>query len=69
MSDDRLFEPINQPASVRIIADDFLPGIAPRHHVINAALKFSLKSSWALPAAQERSTPDSIAPRAPRRGD
>ena len=46
MADDRLFEPINQPASVRIIADDFLPGIAPRHHVINGALKFNAKSSW-----------------------
>jgi hypothetical protein len=36
MSDDRLFEPINQPASVRIIADHLLPGFAPRYNVIDA---------------------------------
>jgi hypothetical protein len=46
MADDRLFEPINQPTSVRIIADDFLPGIARRHHVINRAPKFKPKSLW-----------------------
>ena len=43
---DRLFEHLDQPASVRIIADDFLPRIAPRHHVINGAFLFDPKSSW-----------------------
>ncbi len=28
MADDGVLEPVKQPASVRIVADDFLPGVA-----------------------------------------
>jgi hypothetical protein len=45
MPDRGAFEHFNQPASVRIIADDLLPGIAPRRHLVNGALKFDTKSS------------------------
>jgi hypothetical protein len=31
VADGRLLETVDQPSSVRIIADDLLPGIAPRH--------------------------------------
>jgi hypothetical protein len=31
VADGRLLETVDQPTSVRIIADDLLPGIAPRH--------------------------------------
>jgi hypothetical protein len=30
-----LLEPVDQPASIRIIADNVLPSIAPRRHVID----------------------------------
>jgi hypothetical protein len=46
IADDRVLEPFDQPASVRIVADDLLPGIAPSHHVINGTLKFDPQSSW-----------------------
>ncbi len=46
MADDGVLEPVKQPASVRIIADDLPPGVAPRHHVINGALEFDPQSSW-----------------------
>jgi hypothetical protein len=45
MADRGAFEHLNQPTSVRIIADDLLPGIAPRHHLVNGALEFDTKSS------------------------
>jgi hypothetical protein len=35
VADDRLLETVDQPTSARIIADDLLPGVVPRHHVIN----------------------------------
>ena len=35
--DDGLLEPIDQPESVRVIANDLLAGIPRRHHVINGA--------------------------------
>ncbi len=46
MAHDGVLEPFKQPASVRVIADDLLPGVAPRHHVINGALEFDPQSSW-----------------------
>ena len=49
MADDRLLEAVDQPASIRIIADNLLPGIAPRHHVIDGALELDPKSPWHLP--------------------
>ena len=55
LADDGLFEPVNQPASVRIIADDLLPGIAPRHHVIDGPLKFDSQSSWHVERLDVRS--------------
>ena len=39
VADDRLLETVDQPTSVGIIADDLLPGVAPRHHVIDGTLK------------------------------
>jgi hypothetical protein len=38
--------PVNQSASVRIIADDFPSCIARREHVINGALELDPQSSW-----------------------
>ena len=35
-----------EPLPIRIIADDLLPRIAARNHVINGALKLDPKSSW-----------------------
>jgi hypothetical protein len=46
MADDGLLESVDQPASVRIIANDLLPGIPPRHHVIDGAIEFDSQSSW-----------------------
>ena len=46
MSDDGLLESVDQSASVRIIADDLLAGIPPRHHMIDRA--FDPQSSWHL---------------------
>ena len=46
MADHGAFEPVNQPAPVRIVADDLLAGIAPCHHVVNGALEFDPQSSW-----------------------
>jgi hypothetical protein len=43
---DSVFEAVDQPASVRIIADDLLAGIPPRRDAIEAALKFDPKSPW-----------------------
>jgi hypothetical protein len=46
MADHGAFEPVNQSAPVRIVADDLLAGIAPCHHVVNGALEFDSESSW-----------------------
>ena len=48
MADDGLLESVDQPASVRIIANDLLAGIPPRHHMINGALELDSQSSWHL---------------------
>jgi hypothetical protein len=37
VANDGVLEDVDQPASIRIIADDFLPGIAPRYNVIDSA--------------------------------
>ena len=37
---------VDQAAAVGIIADDLLPSITPRHHVINRFLEFDPQSSW-----------------------
>jgi hypothetical protein len=39
-------KPVDQPASVRIVADNLVPDIAPSHHVIEGALKFDPHSLW-----------------------
>jgi hypothetical protein len=39
VANDRLLDAVDQPASIRVIADNLLPGVAPRLHVINAARK------------------------------
>ena len=46
VADDRLLQAVDQPVPVRIIADDLLPGIAPRHHMIDGVLKFDPQSPW-----------------------
>ena len=40
MANDGALEAVDQPAAVRIIADDLLPDVAPRHTVIDSALDF-----------------------------
>jgi hypothetical protein len=45
VADHGSLESLDHPLSVRIIADDSLPGISPRHHVIDSALEFDPKSS------------------------
>ncbi len=44
--DDGLLEPIDQPESIRVIANDLLAGIPRRHHVINGAFELESQSSW-----------------------
>ena len=44
--DDGLLESVDQPASVRVVANDLLAGIPPRHHVINGAFELDSQSSW-----------------------
>jgi hypothetical protein len=41
---------------MRIIADNLLPGIAPRHHMTSGALKLDAKSPWRLPSVDARQT-------------
>jgi hypothetical protein len=45
MADDELLGSVDQPASVRIIANVLLAGISPRHHVIDDAIEFDSQSS------------------------
>ncbi len=45
-ADDSLFKAGDQPPSVRIITDDLLACVAPRHDVIDGALKFDPQSPW-----------------------
>ena len=45
-TDDGLLESGDQPASVRVIANDLLAGIPPRHHVIDGAFELDSQSSW-----------------------
>ena len=46
VADHGMLESLDQPPPVRIITDDFLPGVAPCHHVIDGAREFDPKSSW-----------------------
>jgi hypothetical protein len=46
VADGRLFEAVDQSASIRIIADKRLPGIAERHRVINGTLKLDAEWPW-----------------------
>jgi hypothetical protein len=48
MAADGLLASVDQPASVRIIANDLLAGILPRHHVIDRAFEHDSQSSWHL---------------------
>jgi hypothetical protein len=56
VADDRLLEAGDQAASVRIIADDLLPGVGPRHHVIVGTLKLDPKSPWHVRSLGDRQT-------------
>jgi hypothetical protein len=53
---DRLLEALDQAMTVRIIADDSLPRVAPRHDRIDGALKFDPEPPWHVQTLQE---PDS----------
>ena len=44
VADDRLLETVYEPTSVRIVAGDLLPCVAPRHHVIDGTPKLDQKS-------------------------
>src|SRR5262249_55036823 len=44
VADDGVFEAVDEPASVGVVAHDFLAGIAPRHDVVNGVLKFDSQS-------------------------
>jgi hypothetical protein len=46
MVDDGVLPSVEQSVSIRIIAGDLLPSMAPRHHAINGALKFDPQSPW-----------------------
>ena len=35
-----------QPVAVLVVVDDLLPGVAPRHDMVDGALIFDPKSSW-----------------------
>jgi hypothetical protein len=52
MPDDGLLESVNQSRSVRIIADDLLAGIPPRHHLIDGAFELDPQSSWRFEKAR-----------------
>jgi hypothetical protein len=41
-----VLKPGNQPPSIRVIADDLLAGVAPRHDMVDGALVFDPKLSW-----------------------
>jgi hypothetical protein len=56
VADDRLLETVDQPTSIRIIADDLLSAVAPRRHVIDGALKLDPKSPWHVPSSHARQT-------------
>jgi hypothetical protein len=50
VSDDRLLQSVEQSASIRIIADNPLAGIAPRHPVIDGTLELNPKPPWHAPS-------------------
>ena len=50
VADDRLLEAGDQAASIRIIADNLLPGVAPCHHVIDGTLKSDTAKPTSLDA-------------------
>ncbi len=41
-----MFEAVDQPVPVRIIAGDLLACVGPRHDVIDGALKFDPQPPW-----------------------
>jgi hypothetical protein len=45
VTDHGMFESFDQPPPIRIIADDFQPGISTCHHVTDGALESNPKSS------------------------
>ena len=53
MSDDGLLESVDQSASVRIIADDLLAGISPRHHMIDRAFRSAVFVAFRKVRGQE----------------
>jgi hypothetical protein len=46
MADDGLLWSVDEPASVRFVANDLLAGIPSRHHVIDGAIELDSQSSW-----------------------
>jgi hypothetical protein len=46
MAEHSALQAIDQPSSVRIVAHNLLPSVAPRHDVIDGALKFDPQSPW-----------------------
>jgi hypothetical protein len=50
----RLLEAVDQTTSIRIIADNPLQAIAPRHHMTDGTLKFDPKSPWHVPNLDAR---------------
>ena len=46
VADDGAPEGVDQPASIRVMADDLLPRVAPRHDVRDGALEFDPQSPW-----------------------
>jgi len=39
-TDDRLIQPLHTPLPIGIVADDSLPGIPPRHDMVDGTLEF-----------------------------
>jgi hypothetical protein len=46
VADDRVLEAHDRPSLVRVTADNLLPSVAARDHVIDRALKFEPQSPW-----------------------
>jgi hypothetical protein len=44
VADNRVLQSVDQPPSVRVIANDFLTAIAPHHHVVDGALNLDPQS-------------------------
>jgi hypothetical protein len=43
---DSVLQARDEPSSIRVVADDFLSGVAPRHDMVDGTLELDPKSSW-----------------------